>query len=146
MRQVKSLVRLDGLLTKDQIYTVIHEMKGFVTIVDDRGVQCAYSAARFEAILAPQVAPDFRQMQQIADEVKVTLQPDESGIKCPVVEEFEKRKTIMQEYEDNPTLDVLTQKSPDVLMRDRIEELERENAVLKQALADSEKKHGGYQP
>lgn len=84
MRQVKSLVKLDGLLTKDQIYTVISETKGFVTVIDDRGEQCAYSDTRFEPIHSPKATPDFSQMQYIADEVKIT---------CPVVEEADRRKS-----------------------------------------------------
>lgn len=73
MKQVKSLTSLSGLLTKDRIYTVLEESNiNFVIIIDDRGERCVYDAKRFEVVLAPQVAPDFRQMQQIADGVKFT--------------------------------------------------------------------------
>ncbi len=105
MRQVKC-VRPLGHLTKDRIYTVVGEPAKdakWLTVVDDRGECATYDAARFEALLAPQVAPNFRQMQQIADEVKIT---------CPVVEEAEARKaqpkTIMQEYTVHPQLDTST--------------------------------------
>lgn len=114
MRQVKSLVNLNGLLTKGNIYTVHYEGKGYLTIYDDRGVSCAYSESRFEAIHTPKGSPDFSEMQHIADGVKVTLQPDESGIKCPVVEQYKSRPvdvdTVMAELEKDRADGTLAQK------------------------------------
>ena len=109
MKQVKSLVTLEGLLTKDNIYTVLSEVldpakRIHYTVVDDRGVQCLYSESRFELVLAPQVAPNFSQMQQIADEVKITsFGPSEpkpqidisDRLVCPVVEEADRRKAMI---------------------------------------------------
>lgn len=73
MRQVKAIASLDGLITKDRIYTVLFEgAKGFICIADDRGENTIYSDSRFTIVLAPQVAPTFSEMQQIADSVKIT--------------------------------------------------------------------------
>lgn len=106
-KYAKATTSLDGLLTAGQIYTVLYETldpakRVHFTVVDDRGIQCMYSESRFELVLAPQVAPNFSQMQQIADEVNITLQPDESGIKCPVVEQEKLRKATARiaELED----------------------------------------------
>jgi hypothetical protein len=101
-----------GYLTLHQIYTVVGKPDRdakWLTVVDDQGNCATYSADRFEPVLAPQVAPDFRQMKQIADEVKITQSlveafPDgmphgqkysaeqaTTDIKCPVVEQAKKR-------------------------------------------------------
>lgn len=86
MRQVKCIKPLDHL-TKDRIYTMVGEPSKdakWLTVVDDRGVCTTYDSARFEVIHSPKATPDFRQMQHIADEVKIT---------CPVVEQADKRKS-----------------------------------------------------
>lgn len=88
MRQVKCIKPL-GHLTKDRIYTVVGEPAKdakWLTVVDDRGECATYDSARFEVIHSPKATPDFRQMQHIADEVKIT---------CPVVEEADRRKAMI---------------------------------------------------
>jgi hypothetical protein len=69
---VKCIQPLPGLITKDLIYAVIQTQSGFVTIIDDRGQHCVYALTRFEPCLAPQAAPTFSQMQQIAANVNFT--------------------------------------------------------------------------
>lgn len=94
MKQAKALVTIEGLLTINRIYTILSEVldpakRLHYSVIDDRGVQCVYQASRFEVVLAPQVAPNFSEMQQIASEVKIT---------CPVVEDYEARKAATNNF------------------------------------------------
>lgn len=100
MNQVRCLKPI-GHLTKDRIYTVVSNNSKdakWLTVVDDEGNCATYASDRFEPVLAPQVAPNFSEMQRIADEVNFTdyinslESTSEIELICPVVEEAERRK------------------------------------------------------
>lgn len=88
MRTVICNDPIEGFLTKGRQYTVLSERpeEKRLVMIDDRGLEGWFNESRFSPLLAPQVAPNFSQMQQIADEVKIT---------CPVVEEADRRKAMI---------------------------------------------------
>lgn len=99
---------MPGLLTKGRRYVVKHQNKDYVTVIDDRGQSCVYSEIRFDiTIHTPKGSPDFSEIAYIEDEVNLTLQPDESGIICPVVEQEKLRKALARITELEQEVEVL---------------------------------------
>lgn len=106
MRTVICNDPIEGFLTKGRQYTVLSERpeEKRLVMIDDRGLEGWFNESRFSPLLAPQVAPNFSQMQQIADEVKITsFGPSEpkpqidisDRLVCPVVEEADRRKAMI---------------------------------------------------